>query len=444
MPLTGRRTALYQAGESEYAPIPVSDLKQSSIRIRTNPDRRMSLGWRSDVLTVSLVFVFILIGWIAKGALLGSMAEPATTRVTVGDIEDSILATGTLKPVNLVAVGAQVSGRIVSLKITPGQKVRAGDLIAEIDSHTQENALRTNEAALQYVRAQRQEKEATLSNAEANLTRQRATLVQRASSQAEFDSAETTVKITRAQIAQLDAQLLEAEVAIETARVNLSYTRITAPVDGTVLAIVAQQGQTVNAVQSAPTIVVLGQTETMSVRAEISEADVVNVMPGQKVYFTILGDPERRYYTNIDSIEPAPESIKTDSSFSSSTTTSSTTSTASSSSSAIYYNAIFQAPNADGRLRTYMTAEVHIILGEARDVLIVPAAALGPGGTQNVREVKILGPDGVVTTRSVKIGLNNRINAQVLDGLKAGDRVVIGTPGSKETPKSIVPPPGAI
>jgi membrane fusion protein, macrolide-specific efflux system len=272
-----------------------------------------------------------------------------------------------------------VSGRVVSLKAALGQKVKAGDLIAEIDSVTQQNTLRTGEAALQYTRAQRQEKEATLAYAEATLARQQMTLPTKASSRADYDSAEASVKTTRAQIAQLDAQILQAEVAIETARVNLGYTRITAPIDGTVLAIVTQEGQTVNAVQSAPTIVVLGQIDTMTIRAEISEADVVNVRPGQKVYFTILGDPEHRHHASLDSIEPAPESIKTDSSFTPSTTSSSTnssSSSSSSSSSAVYYNGIFNVPNADGDLRTYMTAEVHIVLGEAHNILTIPAAAL--------------------------------------------------------------------
>ncbi|MGC5189026.1 HlyD family efflux transporter periplasmic adaptor subunit, partial [Escherichia coli] len=88
------------------------------------------------------------------------------------------------------------------------------------------------------------------------------------------------VRQTVAQIAALDALIVGAEASVETARVNLDYTRITAPIDGTVLATVVQEGQTVNAVQSAPTIVVLGQLQTMTVRAEISEADIVKVRPG--------------------------------------------------------------------------------------------------------------------------------------------------------------------
>src|SRR3546814_20214862 len=95
-------------------------------------------------------------------------------------------------------------------------------------------------------------------------------------------------------------------------RVNLCYAQITAPSDGTVLAIVTQEGQTVNASQSAPTIIVLGQIDVMTVRAEISEADIVHVRPGQAVTFTILADPDPRYEATLGSLEPAPESITGD------------------------------------------------------------------------------------------------------------------------------------
>ncbi|BGE85462.1 efflux RND transporter periplasmic adaptor subunit [Methylosinus trichosporium] len=398
-------------------------------------------------LLIGAILAVLAIGWALKAKLSPQPdANLVTAPAVIGDIERTVLATGTLKPVKLVAVGAQMSGRVVSLKVALGQRVEAGELIAEIDSVTQRNALRTSEAALRSTRAQREEKEASLMLAEANFTRQKATLAQKASSRADYDSAEANVRTTRAQIAQLDAQIIEAEVAIEAARVNLGYTRITAPIDGSVLAIVTQEGQTVNAVQSAPTIVVLGQVDTMTIRAEISEADVVRVKPGQKVYFTILGDPERRYHGSLAFIEPAPESIKTDSSFTSTSTTSSnggsSSSSTSSSSSAIYYNGIFNVPNPDGDLRTYMTAEVHIVLDEAHDVLTVPAAALGEVDAEGAYKVRVVEPSGAVATRAVKVGLNNKITAEIRSGLTVGERVVIGVTGAA-TPKAMLgsPPP---
>lgn len=404
------------------------------------PAKRRTAAWRL-ALAVALATVILVVGWSITAKLFPSpTASLMTVVVTRGDIEQTVLATGTLKPVKLVAVGAQVSGRITSLSVKLGERVKAGDLVAEIDSLTQQNNLRSALAALDNTRAQRQEKEATLALAESALLRQQSTFAQKASSRADFETAEANVKTTRAQIAQLDAQIIQAEVAVATAHINLGYTRITAPVDGTVLSIVTQEGQTVNAVQSAPTIVVLGQLDVMTIRAEISEADVVKVRPGQDVYFTILGEPAHRYRAQLRSIEPAPESIKSDSSFTSSTT--STTSSSSSSSSAIYYNGLFEVTNEDGRLRTYMTAEVHIVLGEARNVVTVPVGALRGPDAGGAYMARVLGPNGALTARSVKVGLNNKITAEILTGLKEGERVVIGSGNDSSAKSTSALPPG--
>lgn len=438
MNIAGEIKPADRALRPDFVPPPAaSHTSQPAAPVRRRPTPRR-------VLVIAAVLALMAVGWGAKAVLFPKTATNLVTApVTMGNIDQTVLATGTLKPVKLVALGAQVSGRVVSLKVAIGQKVKVGELIAEIDSLTQQNTLRTNEAVLQNVGAQRTEKEATLALAETNLARQQVTLAQKASSRADYDSAEANVKITRAQIAQLDAQIIEAEVAVETARINLGYTRIVAPIDGTVLSIVAQEGQTVNAVQSAPTIVVLGQLDTMTVRAEISEADVVRCQPGQKVYFTILGDPGRRFQARLESIEPAPESVKTDSSFTTSSMTSSSSSSSSSSSasSAIYYNGIFNVPNPDGDLRTYMTAEVHIVLGEAHNVLTIPVGALGEIDADGVSKVKVVEPSGAVVTRAVKVGLSNKIKAEVRHGLATGERVVIGTSGTDAAPGRMPGPP---
>ncbi|MFC2252210.1 efflux RND transporter periplasmic adaptor subunit [Labrys portucalensis] len=403
--------------------------------------------WRRRILRLVLISAAaVLLGWLAKTQL---SAVPAANLITapamLGNIEESVVATGTLKPVKLIAVGAQVSGRITALKVAVSQKVRAGDLIAEIDALTKENDLRSAQATLDNVRAQRDEKVANLARNQATLARQKLTFAQNASSRADYDSAEADVKATQAQIAQLDAQIVEAEVSVSTAKVNLGYTRITAPIDATVLAVSVQEGQTVNATQSAPTLVVLGDLDTMTILAQISEADVVKVRPGQQVYFTILGEPERRLHASLRSIEPAPESVKTDSSFSTdSASTSSSSSSSSTSSEAIYYNGVFDVPNADGHLRTYMTAEVHILLREARNVLTVPAAALSGPEADGAFKVRVIRSDGAVASRPVKVGLDNKINAEIRDGLQPGERVVIGETEAAPTKTMAGPPPGGM
>ncbi|MBW9088728.1 efflux RND transporter periplasmic adaptor subunit [Rhizobium wenxiniae] len=373
-----------------------------------------------------LLITLALIGGGAAFTFSSSASTPATltTPVKRGDVESTVLATGTLKPSRLVAVGSQASGRITSLKVAVGDKVKAGDLIALIDSTTQDNALKTAKASLANVQAQRNERLAELENANLTLQRQQAIYEKQAGSRADLQSAEAEVKVVTAQIEALDAQITEAEVAVETAQADVGYTRISAPMDGTVLAIVNQEGRTVNATQSAPTIVALGDLTRMTVRAEISEADITRVEAGQKVRFNVIGDRAKSYDATLSAIEPAPESIVDDSSVASSSTGSSSSSS-SSSSSAIYYIGVFDIPNDDGRFRTYMSAEVNIILGSAADVLTIPSSALPETAATGASQVRVE-KDGKIETRKVEIGLNNKITAEVKSGLDEGERVVIG------------------
>jgi membrane fusion protein, macrolide-specific efflux system len=370
--------------------------------------------------------------YVTKGSSSAN-APRSTALVARGNVELTVLATGTLKPTKLVAVGAQVSGRVTSVKVIAGQLVAKGDLVAEIDSITQDNALRTARAQLAGVRAQKAEREASLQLAERTYARQKTMYLQKAVSQADFESAEATVETTKAQIVSLDSQIIASQIAVSTAEANLSYTKITAPIAGTVLSVVSQEGQTVNANQSAPTIMIIGTLESMTVRAQISEADVSKVKPGQAVYFTVIGEPDHRYQTALRSIEPAPESIKSDSSFSSAGS--------SSSSSAIYYIGVFDVPNKDLALRTYMTTEVHIVLGAARDVVTVASAALGRKRKDGRYTVRVVEGDNTIVEKLVEVGLNNKVVAEVKTGLAEGERVVVAEPPApSETPAQPRPP----
>ncbi len=358
--------------------------------------------------------------WTFGRPVTATQASVITTPVMRNDISVTVLAQGTLKPRGLVAVGAQASGRITEIAVELGQTVAQGDLIAQIDSVPQTNALRTAQAELAAMAAQKVERQASLKLAQITLARQERLQTGNLSARTEYDTAVAAVAEADAQIAALDAQIEQAEVAIETAQANLAYTRITAPAGGTVLAITAQQGQTVNAAQSAPTIVVLGQLDQMDVHAEISEADIANVRPGQPIWFTVLGDPSRRFDAVLETVAPAPRSIVNDSSINSEATTITT-------SEAVYYEGRFTVPNADGHLRTYMTAEVHIILGQATDVLTVPSLALGTADAQGRYHLQVQNADGSLSDRMVRVGLNDKVLAEITEGLELGEQVVTGT-----------------
>ncbi|OZI69462.1 macrolide transporter subunit MacA [Bordetella genomosp. 2] len=356
----------------------------------------------------------------------------ATAEARLADMEDSVLASGTLEAVRQVSVGAQVSGQLKSLKVQLGDEVQQGQLVAEIDDMTQQNDLRNAQAALATRKAERQAKLATLKQAELAYARQRQMLSRDASSREDFEQAEANLKVTRAEIAALDAQIAQAEIEVDKARVNLGYTRISSPMDGKVVAIVTKEGQTVNSIQTAPTIIKVAQVDTMTVKAQISEADVTRVRPGQKVYFTILGEPDKRYYGTLRAIEPAPDSIQRDESTSALTGASSTTT---GTSAAVYYNGLFEVPNPDETLRISMTAQVFIVLGEARQTLVIPSSALGKRGEDGRYTVRVVGADNQPVERQIKVGMNNNVTAQVLEGLSAGEKVVSAEAAAPAAPQ---------
>ncbi|CAH1668806.1 Macrolide-specific efflux protein MacA [Hyphomicrobiales bacterium] len=357
--------------------------------------------------------------WQARQPAPAETVSLPTVEAVIGNVEEAVLASGALEPIRQVSVGSQATGRVVSLKVKLGDAVKAGDLIAEIDSVTQQNTLRSAEADLAALKAQRAERTASLAYAEAVLARQKQMVGQNAVSRDAYENAQMTVSTTQAQIEALDAQIVSGQVKVETARANLGYTRITAPSAGTVLALVAQEGQTVNAVQSAPTVVVLGDVSTMTVKAKISEADVLRVKAGQEVYFSVLGAPEQRFPGRISFVEPAPDTLKTQNTTSSATASSNSSA---SSTSAVYYNAWFEVPNPDGRLLTSMTAQVTVIVGRAQNVVTVPSTAVRRRGPNAF--VDVLGEDGKPVARKVTVGLDNKIVAEITSGLKAGERVV--------------------
>lgn len=405
----------------------------------------MKLSIRTTIAAGGLAALALGGWWWWSRSQKDPLADLLVAQATIGDIQQTVQATGTLRPVRLVAVGAQVSGRITALAVAVGDRVKKGDLVATIDSLTQENGLKSAKAALADVRAQKREKEASLVYAQAVLERETATFAKQASSKDAFESARATVETTRAQIEALTAQIAQAEVKVDTAQVDLGYTRIVAPIDGTVLLVMAQEGQTVNAVQSAPTIVVLGRIDRMTVRAEISEADAPKVKVGQPVTFSILGDIERRWEATLEALDPAPDTLRSDSAITSSTSSSaSSSSSSSSSSSAIYYYGRFDVPNPDGMLRTYMTAQIRVILGEAKGVVTVPTAALSPAGRDGGRTVDVVAADGTTARRAVTTGLDDKVRVEIRSGLEAGERVVVGRRSTEAKASSMPRPPGGL
>ncbi len=371
---------------------------------------------KSKYLLFILIFIVIISGVTYYYLRPQPVPEYVTEPVRYGSIEQTVLANGMIHASKLVSVGSQVSGQIKTLAVSLGQKVKKGDLIAQIDDLTQRNTLKEAQASLQSIDAQINAKKAQIDQAKLEFERQTRMLKDKASSQADFESAKATYQVYQAEYQQLLAERKQAVISVDSAKLDLSYTTITATMDGTVVYTSVSEGQTVNATQSTPTIVELADLDKMTIKAEISEADVINVRPGQAVYFTILGQSQHPFHTTVRAIEPGPTLMDGDDS-----------DLTSSDDDAIYYNGLFDVDNPDQQLRIGMTAQVSIVLEKADHTLLVPAQILKPGKKPGRYNVPVL-EDGQLVNKPVKVGINTKIQAQILEGLNEGDQVILGAP----------------
>lgn len=380
-----------------------------------------------------VVALLIIISTMACFLLRPQLPDYVTGSVRLGNIQNDVLATGRIDAIERVNVGAQVSGQVKSLKVKLGDHVSKGQPIADIDDVPQRNDLRNAEAALNVVKADLQAKQAQMKQAELSFKRQRQMLSQDASSREDFESADAKLSTTRAELLSLNARLVQAQIEVDKKKVDLSYTRVLAPMDGIVIAVVTQQGQTVNSSQSTPTIIKLARLDVMTIKAQISEADITRISAGQKAYFTIFSDPDRRYEATLRTIELAPESVMKDDTLASNNSASgSGTSNAS-----VYYNALLDVSNPENRLRIAMTAQVTLQVGEAKNTLLVPIQAVHKIG-ENGQQVQVLTSNNKLETRKVKTGITNSIDIEILDGLKAGEKVVLSQPNEKSTVEGFI------
>ncbi|WP_421227881.1 efflux RND transporter periplasmic adaptor subunit [Aeromonas enteropelogenes] len=365
---------------------------------------------KRTVLALSTLFAAALIGWLAWPSQPAT--EMLTAKVTREDISQTVLASGVLQAIEQVDVGAQVSGQVTRLAVEDGVQVNKGDLLAEIDPLIAQNNLKTAEAELASNLAQLKIKQAQLKQYELAWRRQVEMFRQEASSRADLESAEAQLAVTRAEMQNSQANIDSARIKVERAQTELGYTKILAPMDGTVISIVTRQGQTLAASQTVPTLLKLANLDTMTVKAQISEADVTKVKAGMPVYFTLIGDPDTRYQGTLRAVELAPTNINEQ------VTTTSTTSNA-----AVYYYALFDVPNPDHALRVAMTTQVTIVLGERKQVLTLPQTALGKQVANDEYEVTLVRDGAPGETRRIKTGMKDEIRIEVVSGLTEQDEV---------------------
>ncbi len=341
------------------------------------------------------------------------------------DINQTVSATGEISAAQLVTVGSQASGQIKKLHVKIGQQVKKGDLIAEIDSTTQLNELNTNKAKLDTYKAQLVSAEIKQRTADKKYKREKALWAEDATSKQELEDAEDTLAAAKASVAELKSLIKQTQISINTSEADLGYTRIMATMDGTVVSIPVEEGQTVNANQTTPTIVQLADLSKMQNKMQIAEGDAGKVKAGQALTFTILSQPDNARSAVIDTVDPGLTTM----SQGSYTTSTDTTDTA------IYYYARALVPNEDGSLHIGMTTENTITINQAKNVLSVPNLAVKTQKGKKV--VRVLDDKNQPQQREIKTGLSDGTNTQVLSGVKEGEKVIISEATAADAQKEL-------
>jgi len=390
------------------------------------------------------LFGGLLLALIAAGAYLSLAGDAGdgnsyeTAVVARGDIEDAVTALGNLQPKNYVDVGAQATGQLKKLYVRIGDTVKQGQLLAEIDPQVANARVQQDQGNLSNLEAQLSDKQAQAALAQLQAARQARLRTAGATSTDAYDTAQAAARSAIAQVSALKAQIAAAQAQLNGDRVTLGYTKIYAPMAGTVASISILQGQTINSVQQAPTILRIADLSTMEVLTQVSEADVPKLKIGMPAYFTTLGQPDRRWYGTLEQIQPTPTVTNN----------------------VVLYTATFSVANPSHKLMTQMTAQVFFVTASAHNVVTVPVSALHQGHvragsrsgswTPNHRAgsavqsrvhggqghhawVLVLKPDGSVERRRITTGVRSRVAVEVVSGLQPGERVVVGTAASSDT-----------
>ncbi|MBA6131147.1 efflux RND transporter periplasmic adaptor subunit [Pseudomonas juntendi] len=378
--------------------------------------------------------LLVVLGLLGLGSLVAWKALPfgaqpvSTVAVTRADIESSVTALGTLQPRRYVDVGAQASGQIHKLHVEVGDTVRKGQLLVEIDPSTQQARLDAGRYSIDNLKAQLAEQRAQYQLAQQQLKRQRDLAAAGATRDEDVQTADAQLKVTQARIDMFQAQIRQAQANLRSDEAELGYTRIYAPMNGTVVAVDAREGQTLNAQQQTPLILRIAKLSPMTVWAQVSEADIGKVKPGMTAYFTTLAGGKRRWTSTVRQILPIPPKPLDQASQGGGSPASAIAGTTGAQ--VVQYTVLLDVENSDGALMAEMTTQVFFVAGQASQVLTAPLAALDGAGDEGVRLAQVVTRDGKIEQRKVRTGLSDRLRVQILDGLAEGEQLVIGAPAA--------------
>ena len=382
---------------------------------------------------VFIVLIFIAIYFLYGKFFKQEEAPKAlTTRLEKGDIRGTVTAAGEVYARDLVDVGAQVSGQIKKLYVKVGDKVQKGDMIAQIDSVTQENEIAQQKAQLLIHEANLASARIAAENAKTQYNRELQLYKRNAASKEAVENAKNSAALKEAEQKQIEAQIEQTKLQLSTAETNFGYTKITAPISGTIVSMPVEEGKTVNSNQTTPTIVKIADLSKMEIKMQIAEGDISKVKVGMDVEYSILSDLDNIKKAKIYKIDPGLTTLS-DGTYDK---TSSGSSSSSSSDSAIYFYAKMLVDNENDFLKIGMTTENNIIVSEANNTSYLPTSVIKRDAKGDYVTV-LNGKEP--EQRYVKTGVSDDLNTEILSGLDEKDEVLIAD--GKAAPLNMDGPP---
>jgi HlyD family secretion protein len=384
--------------------------------VRTTRSAWRRVPRRAAVIALAALGLAPLAGYLWRHQA-GAAPHYTTAAVTRGSVAPAVVSSGTVNPITTIQVGTYVSGVIQSILCDFNTQVRAGQLCAKIDPRPYQSTVDQESAALAMARAQLAKDRANLDYARLIDQRNASLLRIGAVSQENADTARNAYDQARAQLALDEATVTQHEARLKAARINLGYTDIVSPVDGTVVSRNVTQGQTVAASFQTPTLFVIATDLTkMQVDTNVSESDIGRVAVGNTTVFTVAAYPQRQFPGTVQQVRQAPQTVQN----------------------VVTYDVVVNVPNPGLALRPGMTASIRIVTDRADNVLRVPEQALryrpttlaadpdGASATRGrTRQVWVLA-DGKPRRVPVTTGLDDDAYVQIVAGeLREGDRVIV-------------------
>jgi len=354
----------------------------------------------------------------------GATVRYVTAPVTRGPVTRAVVATGTVNPVLTIIVGSYVSGVIQDIRCDYNTEVKQGQICAKIDPRPYQTVVDQNQANLVQAQAQLTKDKANLAYAQLTYDRNAKLAQTNAVSKDALDNAKSALDQAQAQIGVDEATIQQRQAQLDSAQVNLGYTDIASPVNGTVVSRNVTVGQTVAASFQTPTLFLIATDLTlMQVDTNVSESDIGGIKEGNKAYFTIDAFPKRTFEGTVTQVRQSPQNIQN----------------------VVTYDVVVGVDNSDRALKPGMTAATRIVTAERADVLRVPSQALRyvPAGVRGkpAEQAQVwVVRDGKPVAVPVTTGLDDDNFTEIVTGdIKPGDQVI--TAEQRSAGKTALPTP---